>query len=180
MSQTQSVPATAAPVIRQLTPGDADAYRALRLEGLASHPDVFGDSWVDEFSQPLAWFAERLASNTIFGGWILSDGRLDGIAGLMIPKQEKRRHKGVLWGMYIRPEARSIGLAAALLTHVLDHARGLVEAVRLTAVADNRAAIRLYEVAGFEPYALERRAIKIGEEYHDELMMEITFSDTAR
>jgi ribosomal protein S18 acetylase RimI-like enzyme len=73
--------------------------------------------------------------------------------------------------MYVRPGARSTGLAASLLQHVIEEARLLVEEIRLTVMASNTAAHRLYSAAGFEPYGLERRALKVGDDYYDDLLM---------
>jgi RimJ/RimL family protein N-acetyltransferase len=83
----------------------------------------------------------------------------------------KQRHKGMLWGMYVRAQARGTGLAAALVQQVAAHARPLVEQVCLTVVASNAAARRLYGAAGFEEYGLEQRALKVGTEYYDEVLM---------
>jgi ribosomal protein S18 acetylase RimI-like enzyme len=88
----------------------------------------------------------------------------------------KLRHKAVLWGMYVRPEARRTGLAAALVQHVIEHARPLVEEICLTVVASNVAARRLYSAAGFKEYGLERRALKVGREYYDEVLMALPLS----
>src|ERR1700757_3408297 len=92
--------------LRRLTASDASDYRALRLEGLCSHPEAFGASWEDEVSKPLAWFAERLERNAVFGG-SRDDSALLGTAGLLVPDAAKSRHKGVLSGMFVRPEARA-------------------------------------------------------------------------
>jgi RimJ/RimL family protein N-acetyltransferase len=73
--------------------------------------------------------------------------------------------------MYVRPEARRTGLVAALVQQVVAHAGTLVERVCLTVVASNVAARRLYSAAGFEEYGLERRALKVGSEYYDEVLM---------
>ena len=84
----------------------------------------------------------------------------------------KLRHKGLIWGVYVRPSARRAGLGMALLARVLDHARGgAVEEVRLSVVASNGAAIRFYEAAGFEAYGVERRALKVAGRYHNEVLM---------
>jgi ribosomal protein S18 acetylase RimI-like enzyme len=156
--------------IRRLEPPDVAAYRELRLEGLRNHPDSFGAAWEDEIEQPDAWWTQRLESNTVFGGWI--DGSpLLGVAGFYVPGTAKQRHKGILWGMYVRPGARGTGLAASLLQHVIEEARLLVEEIRLTVMASNTAAHRLYSAAGFEPYGLERRALKVGDDYYDDLLM---------
>ncbi|SFK00242.1 FR47-like protein [Bradyrhizobium sp. Gha] len=79
----------------------------------------------------------------------------------------KLRHKGVLWGMYVRPT----GLTAVLVRQVIAHARTLVEQVCLTVVASNLAARRLYIAAGFEEYGLERRGLEVGSEYYDQVLM---------
>jgi RimJ/RimL family protein N-acetyltransferase len=73
--------------------------------------------------------------------------------------------------MYVRSEARGTGLAAALLQQLIEHARTVVEEIRLTVVASNAAARRLYSAAGFKEYGLERRALKIGCEYYDDVLM---------
>ena len=160
--------------IRRLSASDAAAYRDLRLGGLRAHPEAFGASWEDEAAEPLAWFQDRLDRNVIFGGGVADASELGGGAGFYSPGGAKQRHKGVLWGMFVQPQARGTGLGAALVTRVLEHARATVEEVRLTVVSTNAAAIRLYERAGFERYGLERRALKVGGDYHDEVLMALS------
>jgi RimJ/RimL family protein N-acetyltransferase len=156
--------------VRRLETPDVASYRELRLEGLKSHPEAFGASWDDESAKPAPWWAERLETSTVFGGWI-DDSPLLGVAGFHVNGSAKLRHKGVLWGIYVRPEARGSGLAASLVQRVITHARTLVEEICVTVVASNGAAHRLYRANGFEQYGLERRALKVGNEYHDEVLM---------
>lgn len=163
-------PSPAAFTVRRLGTPDAAAYRALRLEALAAHPEAFGASWDAETGEPPAWFAERLARNAVFGGHAEGSG-LAGVVALAVSEAPKLRHKGALWGMYVRPEARGAGLASVLLARVLDHARGVVEEVRLTVTASNAAAVRLYEPAGFVAYGREPRALRVGDAYHDAVLM---------
>jgi RimJ/RimL family protein N-acetyltransferase len=156
--------------VRRLGTSDVADYRDLRLEGLKGHPEAFASSWEHEADKPLSWWAERLETSSVFGGWVNSS-RLVGVAGLRVQDAVKLRHKGVLVGMYVRPEARGTGLAAALVQQVVEHARTLVEEVCLTVVTSNAAARRLYSAAGFKEYGLERRALKVGSEYYDEVLM---------
>ena len=160
--------------VRRLSAPDAVSYRALRLDGLRAHPEAFGASWEEEAAQPLAWFADRLSRNAIFGGGPAGTSDLRGVVGFYVLDSAKQRHKGVLWGMFVQPEARRTGLGRSLLARVLEHAMQAVEEVRLTVVATNKAAVRLYERAGFEQYGLERRALKIDHDYYDEVLMALS------
>ena len=78
--------------------------------------------------------------------------------------------------MLVRPQARGTGIAAALVEHVIEEARSRVEELRLTVVASNTAAVRLYTRFGFSPYGLEQRALRIGDHYHDELLMALSLT----
>jgi RimJ/RimL family protein N-acetyltransferase len=170
MTKAHSSTPTSSIKVRRLETDDVASYRELRLEGLKNHPEAFASSWENEAEKPLSWWAERLKANIVLGGWV--DGSpLAGVTGLKVQDAAKLRHKGVLWGMYVRPEARGTGLAAALLQRTVEHAATLVEDICLTVVTTNVAACRLYKAAGFKEYGLERRALKVGSEYYDEMLM---------
>ena len=83
--------------VRRLDKSDVANYRKLRLEGLKGHPEAFASSWDYEVDKPASWWAERLETNIIFGGWVNSSP-LVGVAGLRVQEAAKLRHKGVLWG----------------------------------------------------------------------------------
>jgi ribosomal protein S18 acetylase RimI-like enzyme len=159
-------------VIKRLTAVDAEPYRALRLSGLRDCPDAFGASYEDEASKPLGWFADRLEGNIVFGAW-QDFSTLAGVAGLHVSPGDKSSHKAELWGMFVSFEARRAGLATALLTQLTKHAAGIVEEIRLSVVTTNAEAVCFYRNAGFSAYGLERRALKIGGRYYDELLMSL-------
>ncbi len=163
--------------LRQLSVGDAASYRGLRLDGLCRHPEAFGASWADEAGKPLDWFAARLQGNRVFGGW-LADGSLAGVTRLSVPDAARLRHKSVLWGMYVQPEARGIGMAAALVQRVIEQAGGALEEILLTFTASNVAAAKLYTRFGFQQYGVEPRAFKIEECYHDMVLMRLRLSSS--
>ena len=80
--------------------------------------------------------------------------------------------------MYVRESARGQGLADAIVSRLLEHARDRgVEIVQLTVMADNARARRFYERCGFTTYGVEPRAVKArdGERslYLDEALMAI-------
>lgn len=160
-------------MIRRLTADDAVLYRDLRLQALRDHPAAFTAAYEDEVTWPLAIYAERLAKGTVYASG--NAEHLDGMAGFYIREGLKTCHRGVLWGMYVRPDARGTGLAAALIAAIKAHARPLVEEIMLGVGTDNPAAIARYRAAGFVRCGSERRAIKIGDRYHDEISMAYRF-----
>jgi ribosomal protein S18 acetylase RimI-like enzyme len=159
-------------MIRRLTATDVAAYRELRLKALAEHPSAFTAAHEDEAARPLTDIAERLTNGTVFAS---GTERLDGMAGFYVRDGRKSSHRGLLWGLYVRPEARGSGLAMALIDAVKTHARPLVEEVMLGVGTDNQAALALYRAAGFVRCGGERRALKIGNRYFDEILMTYRF-----
>lgn len=155
--------------IRLLTPGDAAAYRAIRLAGLKEAPEAFGSTFDAEAAKPLAWFFDRLTASHIFGA--LRDREILGVAGFAVRQGDKEAHKGLLWGMYVRPEARGTGLARRLVEAVIDFARPRVELIQLSVVMDNEPARRLYAGLGFVEYGIEKNSLKHGGRYYDEILM---------
>jgi RimJ/RimL family protein N-acetyltransferase len=149
---------------------DAAEYQALRLEGFVRHPLDFRIAPEDESGLSSETVAERLEREFVAGGF--QGNELVGIAGLARYEGAKLRHRGLLWGMYVREQARGSGLADQLMQLLLDQAGMLaLEHVILTVAAENRRARRLYERWGFSVYGLEPRAIKVNDAYYDEALM---------
>ena len=127
--------------IRRLISADAANYRAIRLAGLKYDPEAFGATFEAELVKPLAWFFDRLSQSTVFGAFRQTD--IVGTAGFAVREGEKEHHKGLLWGMYVLPEARGMGVAGRLVEAVVDFARPRVELLQLSVVAGNEKARRL-------------------------------------
>jgi ribosomal protein S18 acetylase RimI-like enzyme len=160
---------TVAVELRQLTPEDASLYRDIRLEALANSPDAFASTLESEQDRPLESFAARLADTHVIGAF---DGpRLAGVAGFYAQAGPKHAHKGMLWGMYVRPAYRGTGIGRVLVEAIIAHARQRVELLQLFVVSDNTAARRLYASLGFVEYGVERHATKYRGQYHDDVLM---------
>jgi ribosomal protein S18 acetylase RimI-like enzyme len=156
--------------VRPLRPEEAEAFRSIRLEALQRHPEAFGSTLEREAAQPLGFFAERLARNAVFGAF--QGEALVGVVGFYALDGPKTRHKGVLWGMYVKPAARGRGVAEALTARVIAQAhRERVEALQLTVVSPNERALRFYRRMGFSTYGVEPRALKHYGAYFDEVLM---------
>jgi ribosomal protein S18 acetylase RimI-like enzyme len=158
--------------VRRLGPEDAAAFQALRLEGLERHPCAFAASHEEEVGHSLGEVAGRLQRQPVFGAF---DGaELVGVAGFAIPPPAKKRHKGVLWGVYVREAARGRGLGRALVLHVIEHARAHVVQLHAAVVTTNAAARELYRSLGFATYGLEPRGLACACQYFDQELMVLT------
>jgi len=155
--------------IRRLMPADAARYREIRLAGLESSPEAFGSTYETENAQPLSSFRERVSSSAVFGAF--RGKELLGIAGFAQRKGVKEAHKGLLWGMYVRPEARKAGVGRRLVEAVIDFARQRVELLQLSLVKVNEQARRLYARLGFVEYGVEKNSLKQDGRYYDEILM---------
>lgn len=158
--------------LSRLQRDDAAIFREIRLEGLARHPEAFGASYEEELQYSLPQFGDRIENNAVFGGFA-DDGTLSGVVALARSKGTKMHHIGSIWGMYVRPEGRGTGLSRSLMMAVLDEARGSCRSIRLSVVSSNATAIRLYESLGFKTWAVDMEALRVGDTYHDEILMRL-------
>lgn len=157
-------------LIRRLTLADAEAWRKLRLDALKGAPEAFGQSFEHASLQPFEHFERAVSGpHPIFAAEI--EGVLVGSAGFYVMDGPKTSHRGQLWGMYVAPEHRKAGIGKALMAAVIGYARGRVDQVHLTVVADNAGAYRLYRRLGFQAYGIEPRALRYGGCDFDEILM---------
>lgn len=164
--------------VRFLVPDDADELIKIRLEGLQTDPDAFGSTYEEEIQMPGEEWLRRLSQGEAgdsgyFGAFV--EGHLAGIIGFFRHRGMKARHKASIVSMYVREAYRGTGVAQALMQTELAYLkkRGDIDTVQLAVVTTNPGAIRLYEKMGFLPYGLEKRALKIGDQYFDENHMYI-------
>lgn len=167
---------------RQLTVADAPAYQKLRLRALKEHPEAFGQSYESQRDTPLDDVVERLRSidrspdDFILG--LFHDAALKGMVGFRRFPEEKVRHKGHIWGMYVSVELQTSGYGRELIRRAIDQAKSLpgLEQVDLGVATSNAAAYRLYLSVGFQTYGTELRAMLVNGEYLDEYLMTLVLN----
>jgi ribosomal protein S18 acetylase RimI-like enzyme len=167
----------AEPSVRALGDADLPAYKALRDEMLAQHPEAFTSDAETEAARPAASYLARLGDGVAgsgrytLGAWL--GERLCGAITCERDERIKVRHIGHVVGMMVRADTRGRGLGRALLAACIAHARRVpgIELLTLSVTSSNAAAVALYRAAGFERYGRLPRAIKLGDRYHDKDLM---------
>jgi RimJ/RimL family protein N-acetyltransferase len=156
--------------VRRLVASDAEAYRALRIEGLRVSPASFGSSLAEEIDRPASAWTERLEKGFVFG---LFDGAaLKGIGGFYREAMRNSEHRGHLVGVYLTPTARGQGGSDLLIAAIIDEARHHVLQLHLVVTQSNERARRLYERHGFSIYGHDPRGLRVdGVFYDDDLMV---------
>lgn len=153
--------------IRRLAAADAEDYRALMLHGFTHEPDAFTSTAAERSALPLTWWLSRIGAapdspEVVLGAFC--EGVLVGAAGLSREQRERTCHKASLFGMYVAPGFRKLGLARKLVQAVLGQARGLqgLKLVQLTVTDTNGAAVKLYESCGFSSFGIEPYGNRVG------------------
>jgi ribosomal protein S18 acetylase RimI-like enzyme len=162
--------------IRPTRESDAAAYRELRLAALRDHPEAFGADYESLVARSIEQWQERLREGA--GGdhgityVAVAQGQLLGMTALQRGDLPKLRHWAHIFGVYVRPEWRGLGIADALLEACAAYAGTLgLRLLKLGVVTTNASAIRLYQRCGFRVYGVEPEAIQHQGVYYDELLM---------
>lgn len=160
--------------IRPLGEADWPAFRQIRLEALREAPEAFSSDYESNRDKPDAeWISRVGPTPDLFVLGAFRDGQIVGLAGFRRENMTKLRHKADVWGVFVSPGARGLGLGRRLMTELISRARAVegVEQLLLTVVSDNEPARQLYLSLGFTPFGREPRAMRLGDRYLDEDFM---------
>ena len=163
--------------IRLMEAPDLAAYKALRDLMLATHPEAFTSDAETELRRPPETYLARIAG-AADGGWPFTLTAWHGLrlCGAITCERDERikvRHIGHVVGMMVRADARGRGVGGALLEACIAACcqRREIELLTLSVTSGNRAAIGLYERAGFKRYGRLERAVRLGAAHFDKDLM---------
>ena len=162
--------------VRPIRADDLPAYKALRLEALQAHPEAYSSDYADQAGDPDSVWSGRIQSS-LEGKWsrifLAEDsGELAALLAAYRDKGAKVCHSAMLVNVYVRPKWRGQGLADRMVQEAISWARSVgVRIVRLTVITSNTRAIRCYTRCGFRVCGIQPQVIRVGTQYHDELLM---------
>jgi ribosomal protein S18 acetylase RimI-like enzyme len=112
---------------RILTPDDAAVYWNFRLEALEREPEAFNSSPDDHRKLSKDNIRSRLAVDLAehFVVSAFDDGKLVGTAGFVRQPGVKERHKGRIWGVYLKAEMRGKGIGRSMMKGLLERAAAI-------------------------------------------------------
>ncbi|MBU3740721.1 MAG: GNAT family N-acetyltransferase [Candidatus Kapabacteria bacterium] len=164
--------------IRPFEYEDFESFFTIQREALERSPELFGSDY--------SWFASlsRLSVEQRFErylnypytyllGCFGESGEILGMIGFSSDQSIKLRHKGRVWGLYVRESARGKGIASALTASVIEIGRDVlgIEQISCSVSSQNQASYNHYLRIGFTIYGTELHALKIGDTYVDEYLM---------
>ena len=163
--------------IRHAKPEDMESFRALRLEALKNHPDVFGWAYSEAAAKEADFWVNRLKMEPSVEALFFAeqDSQLVGLTGIRRDMAVKAKHAADIWGVYVKPEYRGQHISEALIHTCLEWAKGNKEIVivKLAVVTHNIPALRCYERCGFTTYGTDPKAICNEGIYYDEYLMSL-------
>jgi RimJ/RimL family protein N-acetyltransferase len=137
--------------VKQFTIDDWQEYKAVRLEALAAHENVYGGSYAQESAWSDSQWQFLLVSekNAFFG--LYEGGALIGCAGVVTDRSDKTERTAVLIGSYIREDFRGRKLSRLLYAARIDWVvgSGKFDCIAVAHKEGNEASRRANQAFGF-------------------------------
>ncbi len=146
------------------------------------HPEAFGQTPEEVAEMPEDKFLEWMGPSSTFPekfvlGYIEGD-QLLGTAAFKREDSFKERHRGWIWSVYVKPEARGKRVARQLMVEIIENARHMdgLELLILTVAVTQTEARTLYTSLGFYTTGLILQGYKLADGTyvdHEEMMLRL-------
>ena len=146
-------------------------YRDLRIKSIHENPQSFHDTVEECLSKDKSfwtnWYKNHLLAE--------ENGQLIGMVGGYRESKPMLKHVSHIVSFYVDPLHRGKGVGKKLLVAMIEklsfHHRS--KKITLGVVTTQQSAIHLYESLGFQRVGHSKYAVRVGEKYYDEYMMEL-------
>jgi ribosomal protein S18 acetylase RimI-like enzyme len=164
---------------------EAEAYKALRLDGLKKNPTAFANSYEQMAARSIDDIMAELRANIVVGV-LIEETELIGVGGIRREEAGKMNHKGIVYGNYVSQNARRRGVGRLIMQELENRARAAAptellpafEELQLRVVEGTEAAIKLYHSLGFTQFGFAPRAIRYEDKYIGEHYLHKFLIDT--
>ncbi|MFM7331975.1 MAG: N-acetyltransferase family protein [Brachymonas sp.] len=171
---------TRALTLRLLTSQDLPTFVSLRNASLQRYPEAFTSDYATEKHKPPEAFTSRLgdaSSGHFILGAFDADRQLLGTIAMERDRdvRPQKRHIAHVTAVMVVKSAQRRGVARQLVARCIQIAQAneTIDQLILTVTASNTHVVRLYERAGFIPYGLLPRAIRVQAQFFDKLHMRL-------
>src|SRR4051812_35376492 len=108
-------------LVRALEHSEAEIFHELRLRGLREDPGPFAATYEEDAALSLESVRNRFPvdEDRFVLGAFDTAGQLAGVVGFSREQRSKLHHWGVVWGMYVVPEARGQGVGQSLMAELV-------------------------------------------------------------
>lgn len=161
--------------IRKLTSDDLPAFRELRIEMCRDHPEAFGQTpeevvaTSNEKLQEWVGPSESFPEKFVLG--YFENQQLLATAAFKREDSIKERHRGWIWAVFVKPEARGKSVARQLMLELIEHARRIdgLELTILVVAHTQTNARTLYTSLGFFTTGLILQGFKLSDDRYVDL-----------
>lgn len=158
--------------ITRIKPSRWKEYKDLRIESIKNSPQAFLSDLQETLnSSDSSW--QKKIKNMFFA--VNEKDQLVGMVGCLREKKNQQDHIMKIVSLYVTPKFRGQGLGRKLLKKALKFAQENknITKIELGVITKQKAAIKLYQSSGFVEIGIQKRALKIDENYYDESLMEL-------
>lgn len=155
--------------VRPFAPGEATRLRTIRREALATDPQAFSSSLVEEWDMADDELEAWIEDSLIIGAF--SGQEAVGMAGLRRLSRHKVSHRAELWGVYLRPDWRGSGMLDRMLDVMVEVCDRGIRQFELNVVSSSPVALAAYRRNGFRETGRIPQAALADGRFVDEIIM---------
>jgi ribosomal protein S18 acetylase RimI-like enzyme len=156
-----------------------EAFRDIRLLSLKDSPTAFLATHEDELKTPEEKWKMRISGSlkSEVGVTLVAkmNGKVAGLVGVQFMQHTKVRHIAHIWGTFVAPEYRGLGIGRKLMDGIIDAAKNHpgIKKIKIEVVPEQISAFELYKKLGFQLIGVSHGDLCVDGTYYDEILMEM-------
>ncbi|MDQ3098220.1 MAG: GNAT family N-acetyltransferase [bacterium] len=156
-----------------------EGFRDVVLRSLKDSPQAFLNTYEEAASVPEDKWKNRIAGSLRgeVGVTLIAkhNGKIVGLVGVQFLQHVKMRHVAHVWGSYVDPEFRGLGIGRKLMDGIIgmSQAHPGIKKIKIEVIAEQLSAFELYKKLGFQLIGVSHGDLCVDGNYYDEILMEM-------